>query len=181
MFDSSISLSGDIDLIENNVYFRPAVLVSTVPSYLSKIVMYTPNSIEYDSTGYLSGYVDTMYCSTPTDPALCRNNRLYNQQLLFPPSPKSAVEDVRVMSDIVNANFEVIDSKVKIILLGAKQTDAVVSLVDLLGRKVSTLYAGLLNEHTILLTDANSGRGQVMFLEVSIKGMKQYFKLPFVF
>jgi hypothetical protein len=154
--DSSVSMSGSINLVQNKVIIDSAVLRSTVPSPYLYRISYIPWQIKFDSSGYLSGYIDTAYCPSPTGPDLCRNNRLYNQQLLFPPSPKSAVRDAKLMDDGVTAIFEVIDNKVKIILSTPKQTDAAISLVGI-------------------------RRGQVMFLEVSIKGIKRYFKLPFVF
>lgn len=181
VIDSSISLSGTINLAQGNILFDSAVMTSTIQSPYLRTVKYLPQPIKFDSTGFLTGYTDKQYCPSPSGQDLCRDNRLYNQQLLFPPSPKSAVKNVKLINEIVSANFEVIDKKVKIVLSAPEQTNAVISLVDILGRKVSTLYTGMLDEDTELLTDANIGRGQVMFLEVAIKGIKRYFKLPFVF
>lgn len=179
--DSCMSLNGTIHLNSGVITFGTARQKSNVPKGKSPIVTYFPKSIMYDSTGFLSGYYDTAYCPAPNGPELCRDNRLYNQQMLFPPSPKSAVKDPMVISDVVSASFEVVDNKVKIGLSTPMQAEAVVSLVDILGRKASTLYTGILDEHTTLLTDVNSARGQIMFLEVSMKGIKRYFKLPLVF
>jgi len=181
VIDSSVSLSGTINLIQNLIVFDSAVLTSTIQSPYLRTVKYLPQPIKFDLTGFLAGYTDQQYCPSPTGQDLCKDNRLYNQQLLFPPSPKSTAKDTKLMSGVVSASFEVVDKKVKIVLSTPKQTDAVVSLVDILGRKASTLYTGILDEHTTLLTDVNSGSAQIMFLEVSMKGMKRYYKLPFVF
>jgi hypothetical protein len=84
--DSCISLGGKLNLSSGKIIFGAAKLRSQ-PRYLpDTIITYWPRPISFDSTGFISGYQDSMHDDLDLSPNAFHG--VYDQVILFPPSPK---------------------------------------------------------------------------------------------
>lgn len=178
--DTCISLSGTFNIAIGRISFDSAVMKTPSPfSGIVPTVIYYPKDIFFDTTGSITGYIDsgTVYQHQKEKKW---DNRLYDQVFLFPPSPKSTVNNYKSQEDGVKVVYEISNGTLKILLSISDDVSAVVSLVDVLGRKVIILYSGIIDAHTRIETDINSTSQRVSFLEVAVKGVKHYFKLPIV-
>ncbi len=85
--DSSVSLSGIVDLENYIIKFNTSTLMYKVFYYLPTI--YYPYSINFDTIGTISSYQH--FYTAFGDPQDSLSDRLYDSKILFPPSPKNAV------------------------------------------------------------------------------------------
>ena len=88
--DSSISLSGSIDITHYRIKFNSARMVlASIPHFSWFDTIYNPLPISFDSTGNISNYVDS---NRPSEPEIKKLDSLYHAKLLFPPSTKNIVQ-----------------------------------------------------------------------------------------
>jgi hypothetical protein len=101
--DSSISLSGTIDLDSSLINFKWARMYLSrliAPYHFTGIVdsIYHPLSISFDTSGKIKGYIDSNHASSPSDKK--KVDSLYEQEILFPPGVSSSV----IHSNLLNTS-----------------------------------------------------------------------------
>jgi hypothetical protein len=141
--DSSISLSGTVDLKNSKIYFNSA-LIHTPPPWNSGLdyrIAYKPRSLDFDSTGYLSGYIDSVEFTETSEPYK-RDNRIYDQQILFPPSPKpAAVAFGKQDEDIA---LQIFSDRIE--YSNPRSQQVWIARYDYMGREVQRIFSGRLSQ-----------------------------------
>lgn len=178
--DTCISLSGTINLAIGRVSFDSAVMKTPSPfSGIVPTVIYYPKKIFFDTSGYITGYIDsgTVW---PYPSSKRWNNRLYDQLLLFPPTPKSIVIKDNSFSDGIRISYEKLNGQTVIYLKSDEHLNAIVSLFDYLGRKRTTLFSGVLSSQKTTLAIPTTLSTTPLFLEIASDRKRQYSKVPII-
>jgi hypothetical protein len=137
--DSSISVRGMIDLKKMIIVFDSARLNTPYCGYDPRTIVYKPLPIYFDESGYISGYIDSGHqdFAPPTQ----WDNRIYDQQILFPPSPKSVVTFEKVDHTspihIFSDHFE---------FTNPRSQHVSIKIYDYMGREVQPIFYGHLSE-----------------------------------